>query len=72
MSRQLSYPLTQGDVSPGGLSPMNSHWLFYLQNQRFLSTCSACSEVVFEFEYKSKLFQLIEGQTQFNTSWQAQ
>ena len=47
------------------------YWLFCKQYQLFLSTCGACSEVVFEFEMKSNLFQIIEGQTHFSTSWHA-
>ena len=34
----------------GSCSPMIFHWLLCLQNQYFLSTCGACSEVVFGFE----------------------
>ena len=48
---------------------MISHWLFCIQNQRFLSTCGACLDVVFQFE--CKLFRSFEGQTRFSTSWHA-
>ena len=43
----------------------------FAYNKYFLSTSGACSEVVFKFKMKSNLFQFIEGQTHFSTSWHA-
>jgi hypothetical protein len=32
------------------------HWFFCMQNQYFISTCDAYSEVVFEFDRKATYF----------------
>ena len=37
----------------GSASPMTFHWLLCIQNQKLLSTCGACSKVVFEFECRA-------------------
>ena len=35
---------------------MISHWLLCIKYELFLSTCGACSEVVFEFEWRATYF----------------
>ena len=60
------YPLTQGSCHrEHSWSPMIFQWLFCIQNQNFLSTCAACLEVVFAFEWRTTYFN--KGQTYFRT-----
>ena len=58
--------------------PMSFHWLFSMQYQKHISTCGACSEVVFEFErratyfgsLRTKLFyHLLACQYEFDPQW---
>ena len=48
-----SYPFNSMGVSVGSWSPVIFHMLFCVLNQYFLSTCGACGEAVFNFEWRA-------------------
>lgn len=48
---------------------MISYWLLWIQNRWLLSTC-ACSENVFDFQWKANYF-IYSGPNFFSTSWYA-
>ena len=52
MTLPYSHPLIQWEF-PSGVGPYDVLWMFCIQCQQFLSTCGACLEVVFEFEWRA-------------------
>ena len=53
--------LTQWDFCVGSWSLVKFYWLFCIQYEQFRSTCCACLEVVFEFEWRATYFSSLRA-----------